>query len=214
MTQRRESAAWKQAYHSPSLHRHRAESHYKKMKKLGIFDLNKTARILDVCCGGGEVLEHLKQEGYQSVTGLDLEPLHSAAFPAVVGGAANLPFLDSQFDAVVCTHSLHHLGGVQAIQNFIGEALRVIQPGGKVYIIDHYDSWHLRWAFGFLQSPLANLFAYGRSFKAQLNEEREYLYDYLDHWSEILHIINAENSAELKIEYDTFFFYAVLEKRR
>ena len=42
-----------------------------------------------------------------------------------------LPFADQSIDVVICSHTLHHLARPTA---FLGEAHRVLKPGGRLVI--------------------------------------------------------------------------------
>lgn len=89
--------------------------------------------ILDLCCGHGNATEALVEAGAE-VTGLDFSPamlaraqnlVPSASF--VEGDAANLPFDNNSFDAVVCNVGFGHLPDPDAV---LSEISRVLRPAG------------------------------------------------------------------------------------
>ncbi|CUK20683.1 Demethylmenaquinone methyltransferase [Ruegeria denitrificans] len=89
--------------------------------------------ILDLCCGHGNASEALVDAGAE-VTGLDFSPamlaraqnrVPGASF--VEGDAADLPFGDSSFDAVVCNVGFGHLPDPDAV---LSEISRVLRPDG------------------------------------------------------------------------------------
>lgn len=211
---RRETESWHDAYRSDALKGRRQSGHVKKLARLGIMNLDPQARVLDVCCGEGEVLEILKAKGFKNLYGVDLAQPEAAQgkapFSYISGAANQLPFADQSMDCVICTHSLHHLGGVARIAEFLQEARRIVKPQGLIAVIDHYDSPQLRTAFALFRSPLAAITAYGRHFRSQLIEEHDYLYEYLDHWPEVLKLLRSEQNEVLCYEKDLFFFYAQL----
>ena len=93
--------------------------------------LTPTARVLDLGCGRGGVMERLHpQAGF--VAGLDPDPNslreHRAPTLALAcGWASALPYADSTFDLVCCSWVLEHLSDpAQAL----AEVARLLRPGG------------------------------------------------------------------------------------
>ncbi|BAL91198.1 putative methyltransferase [Actinoplanes missouriensis 431] len=102
-----------------------------------------TGRILDVGVGTGRNLPHYRADA--TVTGIDLSPemlavaRRSAQRPVDLreGDATRLPFPDGSFDTVVCALSLCAIPDPRAA---IGEARRVLVPGGRLLLLDHIGS--------------------------------------------------------------------------
>jgi SAM-dependent methyltransferase len=87
--------------------------------------------VLDIACGDGTPVTILKERGLDAV-GLDLKPLHwRGGFNFVLGNGCSLPFRDKSFNAVGCFTVLEHL---EKPEQFIGEMVRVVRPGGLVVI--------------------------------------------------------------------------------
>lgn len=91
-------------------------------------------RVLDVCCGTGEVARQMSDLGAE-VVGLDFAPDMVAqaqkkipAADILLGDAQNLPFGDAEFDAVVTNFGHYHLADADRA---IAEAARVLKPGGR-----------------------------------------------------------------------------------
>src|SRR5205814_221266 len=89
------------------------------------------ARVLEVGCGGGNVLERVPGRRF----GIDLSPfilskararLHGAA-QLVRGDAMRLPFADGAFDRVFCSEVLEHVLEPEVV---VREMRRVLAPGG------------------------------------------------------------------------------------
>ena len=105
---------------------------------------NREARILDVACGTGDLSLKLFQSGEAQIVGVDFcRPMLDIAatkisregsrIPLVEGDALNLPFHDGAFAAVTIAFGLRNLTSVEA---GFRELLRVLQPGGRVAVLE------------------------------------------------------------------------------
>lgn len=97
-------------------------------------------RLIDICCGTGDLAEATERNGAQ-VTGVDFaEPMIEIARARVpgakfeVGDAENLKFEDAGFDFATCAFGLWHVGDPDSA---ITEAARVLKPSGTYT----YTSW-------------------------------------------------------------------------
>jgi SAM-dependent methyltransferase len=100
---------------------------------------------LDVATGGGHVAKVLSPR-VAAVVAADLTvPMLEAARRHLAGAgcrnvvyvaadAEALPFLDSAFDCVTCRIAAHHFPDPA---RFLGEAARVLRPGGRLLLIDN-----------------------------------------------------------------------------
>jgi SAM-dependent methyltransferase len=105
------------------------------------------ARVLDVGCGPGHLVNRLARDHDLEATGLDLDPamIERASANAgqtvaterrptfVVGSVDALPFPNGSFDLVVSSLSMHHWADVTAGEAEIG---RVLRPGGRALVWD------------------------------------------------------------------------------
>jgi SAM-dependent methyltransferase len=96
------------------------------------------SRVLDLGCGEGATLSHLGEP--EGATGLDLFPdkiefarrrLPKCRFE--VGSVYELPFEDGAFDHVLVRDVIHHL---DEPARFVGEAARVLAPGGRLDVLE------------------------------------------------------------------------------
>ena len=100
---------------------------------LKMINARAPATILDVGCYYGDVSRYLISAGYV-VSSMDLIPYDGTEkLPDfhIVNAASDWPFLDSQFDIVVCTEVIEH---VDAPTRLLKEAARVLKPGGEFVI--------------------------------------------------------------------------------
>lgn len=208
-----ETPSWYQIYHDPVLIQQRKDTHLKKLKRLKILEAERGASILDICSGSGEALDILREHQFNSLFGTDIDRRPPLSNPPthhyVCSNACYLPFRSQSFDWVLCLHSLHHLKSIEAIQLFLGEAIRLLKPHGRLALVDHYDSWQLRLALWFLFKPWFTLTKRLKLFRLQHEQEKEYFYRYLDQWHEIAPIIQSRELKTLLFEKDPFFFYYV-----
>ena len=117
-------------------------------KTLDLAKLESGESVLDIGCGTGTLAIAAKRRvgPAGTVNGVDASPemLARAGRKANKAGAEvtftkgiveALPFLDGQFDAVVSTVMLHHLGR-KARQQCVSEVRRVLKPGGRMLAVD------------------------------------------------------------------------------
>lgn len=216
---RKETDDWRKSYRSDLLVKRRLSGHERKLRSLGLFDLPRDIALLDVCCGEGEMLDILQREGFSRLTGVDLPQdselaasLKSKHWRYAAASATELPFSAGTFDWIICAHSLHHLAGLENISRFIKQASEALKPGGRLVLIDHYDSPQFRLALGTLLSPIGLLTPMTAVFREQHLEEKDILYRYLDDWSELKKRIMNSGFKTVSMRYGLFFFYATLLK--
>jgi len=125
-------------------------------------------RVLDVGCGGGQVLVALAQRRPDLVlTGLDPSgrlvgaARHRAGGARVVrGSATDLPFTDAAFDVVLALFSLKEWPDRD---RGVREAARVLAPGGRLLVAELHAAaprgqWQAFIDLGRLPHPLASAF--------------------------------------------------------
>jgi demethylmenaquinone methyltransferase/2-methoxy-6-polyprenyl-1,4-benzoquinol methylase len=97
-------------------------------------------RVLDACCGTGDLAIAAASAGAASVTGLDFsEPMLERArrkapgLAWVRGDVLALPFADASFDAVTISFGLRNVADPDAA---LRELLRVTRPGGRLVVCE------------------------------------------------------------------------------
>jgi len=116
----------------------RASEHRRLEVLVRMLGLQEGEKVLDVGCGSGWLAGCCRTAGAR-VWAMDIAPGGLAAaqrrFPQAgffqVGDAYYLPFTSGVFDAVVLSEVLEHL---EDIDRALGEAERVLRPGGRVLV--------------------------------------------------------------------------------
>jgi len=112
---------------------------------IGLLPLQNGQSVLDVACGFGGALEIIDQRWREmSLTGLNIDARQlqlcrgAVADPSnrlslVEGDACAMPFADAAFDHVLCVEAMFHF---RSRRDFLGEAARVLRPGGVLAATD------------------------------------------------------------------------------
>ncbi len=100
-------------------------------------------RIVDAGCGTGDLARALAERGAE-VIALEPEPMQAAVNRQSLDGgpiaffetgAEAMPSTDASVDGVIFSKSLHHVPA-GLMHQALGEALRVLRPGGFLYILE------------------------------------------------------------------------------
>ncbi len=110
--------------------------------------------VLDVACGGGRITVPLLRRGF-NVVSTDFVPEFESkirhhedefegSFEFVASDMLALPFLDASFDAVTCINALVYLRDIGEVRKCLSEMVRVLRPGGQLFITT-WNLWHPLW---------------------------------------------------------------------
>lgn len=208
---RRESEGWLGLYREGRFVERRRRVHGGRLERLGVFELPRGARVLDLCSGTGEALDTLHEAAFQRLHGADLHPELARACAArhrvVAADAAALPYREASFDAVVCLHALHHLGPDAHLEGVLDEVARVLVPGGLLHLVDHPDAPAVHIAFALLSSPLALATSLTRRWRRQLALERVELAWWFSRGARLPGLLAERGFATVARRRDPFFFY-------
>src|SRR5919198_2386130 len=112
----------------------------RRWRKLAVRDVVWPGdRVLDVCCGTGDLAVEAERRGGR-VVGLDFSErmlerarAKSGTIEWVQGDALSLPFADGSFDAATVGFGVRNLDD---LERGVGELRRVMRPGGRLGILE------------------------------------------------------------------------------
>lgn len=103
-------------------------------------------RILDLCCGTGELTTVIASQGFtgqvvgvdisESALGIARTKTQHMPVTFLTASANNLPFDSSRFDKCFISFGLHHMWK-QERQKTLTEIYRILAPKGTLYVIDY-----------------------------------------------------------------------------
>jgi demethylmenaquinone methyltransferase/2-methoxy-6-polyprenyl-1,4-benzoquinol methylase len=106
--------------------------------------LSANSKVLDLCCGSGQVTRILVQN-FKSVVGLDASPLslkrsrrNVPEADYIQAFAEEIPLSDNDFDLVHTSMALHEMQPDQ-LKQILAEVHRILKPGGVFVLIDFHQ---------------------------------------------------------------------------
>ncbi|MBA2615967.1 MAG: class I SAM-dependent methyltransferase [Actinobacteria bacterium] len=149
----RAPAAYDDAFMAKMASAYLEQTPWTRLRLSAVRDLVEPApgeRVLDLGSAGGAVTHFLSTFACD-VVGVDAEEravgLAASLFPMLrfeIADASDLPFEDARFDKVVAADLVEHLEDV-TFERMLGEALRVLVPGGTVSIYTPNQRHPVEW---------------------------------------------------------------------
>ncbi len=153
-----------------------------RLVRLGVDQLDRSARVLDVGAGDGNLARSLAGLGLTGVVGVEYQPellaLHPDRRRTVAGSATALPLPTSSVDAVVVMDVLHHVPQA-ALPDALAEVRRVLRPGGRLFVCEPAQTVTRRVLDAALHSPLHRLTRFSRDKRAMVDAEGQTFVDWL-----------------------------------
>ena len=205
---------WINLYNSDKYKAYRYKTLLVKLKKLGVLDLPKNSRILDVACGSGEALDILYEQGFRKLYGVDQNSYSytdTSKYKISIGAVDGLFFETSNFDAIIITHALHHLGDFNQLRSLLITIKSLLVDGGKVFLIDFNSSLVLKLVLLLFKYKILYFTEYMRNYSRQTLLEWDIIMRFLSYKKNLLSTIN-DNFSDVKISYDLWHFYLSAKK--
>lgn len=129
---------------------------YDRMLGFAGVRLGAASRVLDIGCGAAPGLRYLRSRGLTAF-GCDVSAVALAAARAALPGAAlvrcdlelALPFADGQFDLLILSEVVEHVG---ALPTLLAEMRRILRPSGA-FVLTTPNRWDVRRVVGALGGP-------------------------------------------------------------
>ena len=145
---------------------------------LGLDRLPRGSALIDLGSGDGNLVATLVGLGFRRVVAVEyqaeLAGLHEGEGLVAVGSITAVPARSGAFDAAIVMDVLHHLPA-DDWATALGEAARLVRPGGTLHVCEPADSMTRRVLSAVLFSPLGALTAFSRNKRAMVEAERSTL---------------------------------------
>lgn len=107
---------------------------------VAMFEIDRSAKILDIGCGFGDRVKMLRGEGYENVTGIDPSEysVEKANDPSITcGDIFHTGYPDGSVDVALVENVFHHVDDYQCA---LDEIARVLKPGAYLCFFEPRNS--------------------------------------------------------------------------
>ncbi|MEN1681252.1 MAG: class I SAM-dependent methyltransferase [Planctomycetota bacterium] len=131
-----------------------------RLRWFGAHRWERSLRVVELFCGRGNGLVAWRQLGFENLEGADLSEqlLRQYDGPAkcYVADCRKLPFEDGTRDVISVHGGLHHLPDLPAdVAQTLDEASRVLRPGGRLLVVEPWNTPFLHLVHGLSAQPMA-----------------------------------------------------------
>lgn len=185
---------WEQAYSDFETPAEEVAKFESRLRALGADRLDRSSRILEICCGRGNALVAWQRLGFRRAAGLDwshaLLKLYAGPLPRVTGDIRRMPIRDGSQDIVAVHGGLHHLPSLEDLEATLREVRRVLRADGRVVIVEPWSTPFLTFVHALSrQRPLRAISKKLDAFERMYELERSTYDAWLGHPSAILSIV-------------------------
>jgi ubiquinone/menaquinone biosynthesis C-methylase UbiE len=135
---------WERAYQAFETPEEEIRKFTGRLRLVGVHQWNRSARVVEICCGRGNGLRAWHALGFPHTLGVDLSPgllsSYTGLGSAVVGDARALPLPDASCDVAAVQGGLHHLFTAEDVERTLAEMARVVVPGGQIIIVEPWPT--------------------------------------------------------------------------
>lgn len=165
----------------------------KLFKVLKSWNLDRDARVLDMCCGTGGSFEVFKKARLWNLFGLDISmnllSRVKNGVPLMLGDAHNCPIKSNSFDAIVVNKALHHF---LEHKQLLSEIKRVLKPTGYFCFIEPRKTWFRDLYHVIIFSPFVNFIPYLVEMRNNIKEEEDTYFYWLNNAHEFFKMIEEQ----------------------
>lgn len=120
-----------------------------RLVRLGIEQIDRNSRVVELFCGRGNGLVALEQLGFLNLHGVDLSEnlLEIYRGPATLhlADCRQLPFEPKSFDVVIMQGGLHHLPDVESdLPKTLNEIDRILTDQGRILLVEPWNTPFLK----------------------------------------------------------------------
>ena len=187
-------------------------------RRLKLFHIKKTDRVLDLGCGDGLNIKILRQKGVNRVVGVDISKVLLGEAKRLnpkakfyLASAEKLPFKGNSFEIVLVDSVFHHL---MAFKPCLKEIKRVLALGGRLCFIEPHKSI-LRELYDFVSElPLAKYVPVLKERSVSYLGEKKFMKHWLRNENRFYKILKDLDFKEIVKKKDILSIIGTYEKPR
>jgi ubiquinone/menaquinone biosynthesis C-methylase UbiE len=144
---------WERAYQRFETPAEERAKFRRRLRFLGCSTWPAESRVVELFCGRGNGLHALESLGFRSLEGVDISPRlleqYTGSAKTYAADCRALPLADQSRDILIVQGGLHHLLTIpEDLRATLGEAKRVLRPGGRFVVVEPWSTIFLRFVHG------------------------------------------------------------------